>query len=54
MAIVYSSTFVSGLVLAIAGITTQTHSLVYSLRALLTSAVGVVLALRVADTTWLS
>ena len=48
VAIAYGITFVSGLVLA------QTHHVAYPLLALLTSAVGVALALRVADTTRLS
>jgi hypothetical protein len=51
VAIVYGTTFVSGLVFAFAGITPQTHHVAYPLLALYTSAVGVALALRVADTT---
>jgi len=51
VAIAYGITFVSGLVLAFAGITPQTHHVAYPLLALHTSAVGVALALRVADTT---
>ena len=54
MAIAYGSTFVSGLVLAFAGTTPQTHPVAYPLLALFTSAVGVALALRVVDTTRLS
>jgi hypothetical protein len=54
VAIAYGITFVSGLVLAFAGITPQTHQVTYPLLALLTSAVGVALALRVANTTRLS
>jgi hypothetical protein len=50
----YGTTFLSGLVLAFAGITPQMHHVAYPLLALLTSAVGVALALRVADTTRLS
>jgi hypothetical protein len=49
--IVYGVTFVSGLALAVTGITPQTDHVVYPLLALLTSAVGVVIALRVAHTT---
>jgi hypothetical protein len=51
VAIVYGTTFVSGLVFAFAGITPQMHHLAYPLLALYTGAVGVALALRVADTT---
>jgi hypothetical protein len=51
VAIAYGITFLSGLVLAFAGITPQMHHVAYPLLALLTSAVGVALALRVADTT---
>jgi hypothetical protein len=54
VAIAYGITFVSGLVLAFAGITPQTHHVAYPLLALHTSAVGVALALRVADITRLS
>jgi hypothetical protein len=50
VALAYGTTFLSGLVLAFAGITSQTHHVAYPLLALLTSAVGVALALRVADT----
>lgn len=51
MAIAYGITFVSGLMLAFAGITPQTHPVAYPLLALFTGAVGVALALWVADTT---
>lgn len=51
VATAYGITFVSGLMLAFAGITPQTHHVAYPLLALLTSAVGVALALRVADST---
>src|SRR4249919_532598 len=51
VAIVYGTTFVSGLVFTFAGITPQMHHVAYPLLALYTSAVGVALALRVADTT---
>ena len=51
VAIVYGTSFVSGLVLAFAGITPQTDHVAYPLLALLTGAVGVAVALRVADTT---
>lgn len=54
VAIVYGCTFVSGLVFAFNGITPQTDHIGYSLLALLTGAVGVAIALRVADTTRLS
>ena len=54
MAIAYGITFLSGLVLAFAGITPQTHPVAYPLLALLTGAAGVALAIRVADTTRLS
>ncbi len=54
VAVAYGITFVSGLVLAFAGITPQTHHVAYPLLAVLTSAVGVALALRVADTARLS
>jgi hypothetical protein len=54
VAVAYSTTFVSGLVLALAGITPQTHHVGYPLLALFTGAVGVALALRVADTSRLS
>lgn len=51
VAIVYGTTFVSGLVFAFAGITPQAHYVAYPLLALYTSAVGVALTLWVADTT---
>jgi hypothetical protein len=51
VATAYGTTFLSGLVFAFTGITPQTDHVVYPLLALLTSAVGVALALRVADTT---
>jgi hypothetical protein len=51
VAIVYGVTFVSGLAFAVIGITPQTDHVAYPLLALLTSAVGVMIALRVADTT---
>ena len=54
VAVAYGTTFLSGLVLAFAGITPQTDHVAYPLLALLTSAVGVALALRVADTARLS
>ena len=54
VAIVYGTTFLSGLAFAFAGITPQTHPVAYPLLALFTGAVGVALALRVADTTQLS
>jgi hypothetical protein len=49
VAVAYGTTFLSGLVLAFAEITPQTHHVAYPLLALLTGAVGVALALRVAD-----
>ena len=52
--VAYGTTLLSGLVLAFAGITLQTHHVAYPLLALLTSAVGVAFALRVADSTRLS
>jgi len=54
VAIVYSVSFVSGLVFAFSGITPQTDHVAYPLLALLTGAVGVALALRVAETTRLT
>jgi hypothetical protein len=54
VAIVYGTTFVSGLVFALAGITPQTDQVLYPLLALLMGAVGVVLALMVAKSTRLS
>ena len=50
----YGVTFVSGLALAFTGITPQTDHVAYPLLALLTGAVGVAIALRVAGTTRLS
>ena len=52
--VAYGTTFVSGLVLALAGITPQTHHVGYPLLTLFTGAVGVAIALRVADTSRLS
>jgi hypothetical protein len=54
VAIVYSTTFLSGLAFAFTGITPQTDPVLYPLLALHTGAVGVAIALRVADTTRLS
>ena len=54
VAIVYGVTFMCGLLLAFNGITPQTNHVAYPLFALLTSAVGVAIALRVAETTRLS
>jgi hypothetical protein len=54
VAIVYGVTFVSGLLLAINGITPQTNHVAFPILALLTGAVGVAIALRVAETTRLS
>jgi len=54
VAIVYGTTFVAGLVFAFNGITPQTDQIGFPLLALLTGAVGVAIALRVADTTRLS
>jgi hypothetical protein len=51
VAIVYGTTFLSGLAFAFTGITPQTDHVLYPLLALLMGAVGVALALRVADTT---
>jgi hypothetical protein len=51
VSIVYGVTFVSGLVLAFNGITPQIDPVAYPLLALLTGAVGVAVALRVAETT---
>ena len=51
VAIVYGTTFLSGLVFAFNGITPQTDHVVYPLLALLTGAAGVAVALRVAETT---
>src|SRR5262247_492551 len=49
VAIVYGTTFLSGLAFAFIGIQPQTDQLVYPLLALLTGAVGVALALKVAQ-----
>jgi hypothetical protein len=54
VAIVYGVSFVAGLVLAYENITPQSNPYVYPLLALVTEAVGVALALRVAHTTRLS
>ena len=54
MAIVYGVSFVAGLVLAFESITPQSNPHVYPLLALVTEAVEVALALRVARTTRLS
>lgn len=51
VAIVYGTTVLSGLVFAFIGIQPQNDQVVYPLLALLTGAVGVALALRVAQTT---
>lgn len=51
VAIVYGTTFVAGLVFAFNGITPQTDHIGFPLLALLTGAVGVAIALRVAETT---
>ena len=51
VAIVYGVTFVSGLVLAFGWITPQTYHIIHPLLALPTGAVGVAIALRVAETT---
>ncbi|THJ24384.1 MAG: hypothetical protein CAF45_005770 [Nitrospira sp. CG24E] len=51
VAIVYGVTFVSGLLLAFSGITPQTNHVAYPILALVTGAVGVAIALRVAETT---
>ena len=51
VAIVYGTTFLSGLVFAFTGITPQTDQVLYPLLALLMGAVGVAIALRLADTT---
>jgi hypothetical protein len=54
MAIVYGVSFVAGLVLAFDDITPQSNPNAYPVLALVTEAVGVALALRVAHTTRLS
>lgn len=51
VAIVYGTTFLSGLVFAFMGMQPQTDQVVYPLLALLTGAVGVALALRVVKST---
>jgi hypothetical protein len=51
VAIAYGTTFLSGLAFAFIGIQPQTDQLVYPLLALLTGAVGVALALKVAQST---
>ena len=51
VAIVYGVTFVAGLLLAFNGITPQTNHVAYPLLALITGAVGVAIALRVAEST---
>ncbi|MBK5282001.1 MAG: hypothetical protein JJE16_07940 [Nitrospiraceae bacterium] len=51
VAVVYGVSFVAGFVFAIIGITPQSNPNVYPLLALVTGAVGVALALRVAHTT---
>jgi len=54
VAIVYGTTFLSGLAFAFTGIMPQTDQVLYPLLALLMGAVGVVLALMVAKSTRLS
>ncbi len=54
VAIVYCVTFVAGLMLAFDNITPQSNPIMYPLMALVTGAVGVALALRIAHTTRLS
>jgi hypothetical protein len=54
VAIVYGTTFLSGLAFAFTGITPQTDQVAYPLLALLTGAVGVAVALWVAKSTRLS
>jgi hypothetical protein len=54
VAIVYGTTFLSGLAFAFTGITPQTAQVLYPLLALLMGAVGVAIALRVAKSTRLS
>jgi hypothetical protein len=54
VAIVYGVTFVSGLLLAVNGITPQSNHIAFPLLAWLTGGVGVAIALRVAETTRLS
>ena len=54
VAIVYGTTFLSGLAFAFAGITPQADQILYPLLTLFMGAVGVAIALQVADTTRLS
>ena len=54
VAIVYGTTFLSGLVFAFIGVQPQTDPVIYPLLALFTGAVGVALALRVAKSTQIS
>jgi hypothetical protein len=54
VAIAYGTTYVSGLVLAWAGITSETHHVGYPLLVLCTGTVGIALALRAANTSRLS
>lgn len=54
VAVAYGTSFVSGLVLAFVGITPQDDPVGYPLLAVATGAVGVALALRVADSARLS
>ena len=54
VAIAYGTTFLSGMAFAFTGITPQTDQVLYPLLALLTGAVGVAVALRVAKSTRLS
>lgn len=54
VAIVYGISFLSALLFAFNGITPQTDRIAYPLLALLTGAIGVAIALRVADTTKLA
>lgn len=49
--IVYGVTFLSALLFALNGVTAQTDRIAYPLLALLAGAIGVAIALRVADTT---
>jgi hypothetical protein len=51
VAIVYGTTFLSGLVFAFIGLQPETDQVVYPLLALLTGAIGVALALKVAKST---
>ena len=54
VAIVYGTTFLSGLVFAFIGLQPETDQVVYPLLALLTGAIGVALALKVAKSRRLS